>query len=136
MLKESHVLEGEEGDLVLWLVYHGWHAWVLALEARLDAMTAGWLVFLTLDSPPLAVVTPPPTLGVALSLQSLPAPSAPTAVTQTTGPRWTHRRSLGPSPASMAIPHDQPHLRDQGLLLGQCRDEGWRGSGRRRCGQW
>lgn len=55
VLEEAHVLQGEERDLVRWLVDYEGEMGVLAVEAGFEAMGAGGASFLTLDAAAFAV---------------------------------------------------------------------------------
>lgn len=71
VLEEAHILQTEERDLVLRLVVDEWRHRVLALQARLETVTAGRARFLTLDTATLAVEATTPRLGVAATLETL-----------------------------------------------------------------
>jgi len=55
VLEEAHVLEGEEGDLVGWLVDYEGLMGVFAVQAGFEAVGAGGAGFLTLDAAAFAV---------------------------------------------------------------------------------
>jgi hypothetical protein len=50
VLKEAHILQTEQGDLVMRLVDDLWKGWVLALESRFYTMPTCWPCFLALSS--------------------------------------------------------------------------------------
>lgn len=71
VLEEAHVLQAEEWDLVLRLVVDERRHRVLTLQARLEAVTAGWPCLLAFDAAALAVEAAAPRLGVAAAFEAL-----------------------------------------------------------------
>jgi len=72
VLEEAHVLEAEEGDLMLGLVDYDRRGGILAFEACLYAVAAGGAGFLTLDPSPFAIETTAAALGMTSTFQPCP----------------------------------------------------------------